>query len=350
MPLRRARDVVTVSMGTVTVTAGPDGKPNTADSGITDCRDMGMVELATLCRRCEVRAEKKGPYILIGKIRGKRRKADAIQSRDAIVLDMDFGHEGWLETARAAWRDFEFLAYTTFSHTPGAPRARFIFPLTRPVAPDEYGPIGRRLALRFGIDGMDAFGAESYSAAQAMFLPARAAADGDFIAEHHPGEWVEPDAILAQYGPGLAWRDIRNWPLSSRELRPHGSGKGEDPRGKPGIIGAVCRAYTCRDIIDNHLSQLFRPSESDPNRYHLVGHKERNGVQLLDDDRKVHIWHGSAPFGGEGGRQWNAFDLLRVGLFDDKDKHCREKITTKFAEGGAEWRLALEQMRGVWRV
>jgi len=194
---------------------------------------------------------------------------------------MDFGPRDWLAVARESWRDLEFIAYTTFSHKPGAPKVRFIFPLTRPAAPDEYGLIGRRIALRFGIEGLEAFDSVSYNPVQAMFLPARPTDDAEFISEHHPGAWIEPDATLAEYGPGLAWRDISNWPLSPRETRPHGGGKGEDPRSKPGIIGAVCRAYSCRDIIDRHLSHLFHPSETDPNRYHLIGHcKPRRGLNL----------------------------------------------------------------------
>ena len=45
--------------------------------------------------------------------------------------------------------------YSTHSHSASNPRIRWVIPLSRPVTPEEYTAIGRRIAADMGIDMFD---------------------------------------------------------------------------------------------------------------------------------------------------------------------------------------------------
>lgn len=74
-----------------------------------------------------------------------RRRADSVLSRSVITLDVD-------NASRDFWDDFVMyydnaaVVYSTHKHSPEKPRLRLAVPLDRPVTPDEYVPIARRIA------------------------------------------------------------------------------------------------------------------------------------------------------------------------------------------------------------
>lgn len=91
-----------------------------------------------------------------GTLKGGRRKIDAVVQRRLVTLDMDSiaaGEDPWptvtLILGCAA------VLYSTHSHTPKAPRLRLVIPLSRPVSPEEYEAIARRIAGDIGIDMCD---------------------------------------------------------------------------------------------------------------------------------------------------------------------------------------------------
>ena len=91
-----------------------------------------------------------------GSLKTGRRKANSISARQLITLDLDDvpqGADPWptvtLVLGCAA------VLYSTHSHTPQSPRLRLVLPLSRPVSPDEYEAIARKVAEDIGIDMCD---------------------------------------------------------------------------------------------------------------------------------------------------------------------------------------------------
>jgi hypothetical protein len=82
--------------------------------------------------------------------------------------------------------DCAFVAYSTFRHTPDAPRVRLCLPLERPVSEAEYGAIVDEIVRTVGLGAPDKC---SYVMNQLMFLPS-----------HRPG--VEPWSLR---NDGAAW-------------------------------------------------------------------------------------------------------------------------------------------------
>lgn len=73
------------------------------------------------------------PGFVAGRFRaGGRRCAEDLQEVSALVLDVDKGIRSLAEVAEA-YQGVAHIAYTTWSHSPEAPRARVIVPLSRPV-------------------------------------------------------------------------------------------------------------------------------------------------------------------------------------------------------------------------
>ena len=105
-------------------------------------------------KKSEKDAVKDKGGFLAGTLKGTRRKATEVISRSMIALDYDRLKPGCFEA-------FDFpcftIVYTTHSHTPEAPRARILMPLTRYVTPDEYNAIARNLADEIGMCTVDLF-------------------------------------------------------------------------------------------------------------------------------------------------------------------------------------------------
>ena len=107
---------------------------------------------------------------------GGRRKSGAVLSRGLITLDADFA-------TSTLWDDFTLLytcaacIYSTHKHTPEAPRVRLVIPLDRPVMPDEYQAIARRVAELVGIDVFDD---TTFEPERLMYWPS-CPSDGEFV-------------------------------------------------------------------------------------------------------------------------------------------------------------------------
>ena len=114
-----------------------------------------------------------------GFLKGGRRKVDAVQSRSLLTLDADFLKINLWDSVPLL---FEHAAavYSTHSHTPDKPRMRLIIPLSRPVTPDEYEPIARKVAEIFGLNLFDD---TTYQASRLMYWPS-CPRDGEYIFEY----------------------------------------------------------------------------------------------------------------------------------------------------------------------
>ncbi len=237
------------------------------------------------------------------------RKAGAVTDRQLLALDADFAHAG-------LWDDWQMLAgymalvHSTHGHTREQPRLRLLIPLTRPVTAEEYAPIGRRVAEWLG---MDYFDDTTYEANRLMFWPS-CPADGEYIFDHCDGPTLDPDEVLATYAD---WHNIQSWPRSQRAQQKAIARMGEkqgDPMTKPGMVGAFNRVYSISAAIETFLSDRYEPCGE--GRYTYTGGSTVGGAVVYDNDAFLYSHHDTDPISG---RLCNAYDLVRLHLFGDKD-------------------------------
>ncbi len=251
-----------------------------------------------------------------GALKDGRRKAENVQFRTALTLDLD----QLKESPRSFWEglemfhNFEAAAYTTHSHSPKTPRLRLVIPLSRNVSPDEYEAIARKIA---GYLGMDNFDQTTFEPSRLMYWPS-AARDAEYLFLHQEGPWLDPDEVLNQY---IDWRDTSFWPGLDRfherllgQLK-----KQEDPLEKKGLIGAYCRTYTIADVIATELSDIYTPTKVKDRYTYSEGSTE--GGLVIYDDKFAYSHHNTDPISG---RLVNAFDLLRIHKFGAMDDDAKE--------------------------
>lgn len=107
-----------------------------------------------------------------------------------------------------------------------------------------------------------------------------------------------------------------------REHDPAGELDLVDPREKPGVIGAFCRAYTIEEVIERWLADHFEwETPGDPRRLNFAdGGGAPGGAFVAGEERQYIVnKHNSDPFGN---RAANKFDLVRHyewGHLDDAD-------------------------------
>lgn len=260
----------------------------------------------------EQRAElKKAPgYIVPGVFDPPARKAENIQKRSMVSLDIDDPPGDWRELLAKAYGGLLHQWHTSRSHSPEAPKLRVFLPSSRVLEPWEYEPVTRVLAARFGMKYVDRV---SYRVAQPMFLPG-ASADGEFLAGGAAGEPFDPDAMLT--GAGVDPNDPDTWPRKPGEDAPRVSAaKAEDPTSKDNLIGDFCRAYSVHDAIAEFIPDAYAPT-ADPDRYTWTGGKGAAGAIVYEQGRFLYSVHETDPVFQH---LYNPWDLVRVHKFGHLD-------------------------------
>lgn len=248
-----------------------------------------------------------------GHLRTGRRLKNNIDSRSMLTLDIDF----LPSDAQSFWAsltnydaDLMRCVYSTHKHVPDSPRLRLLVPLDRDVTPDEYEAIARLYAEDIGIDYFDD---TTYQASRLMYWPSTSV-DGEYYFDSAGDSPLCADDMLARYAD---WHDVSSWPISSRvtkQLR-QTLAEQEDPSTKQGIVGAFCRTYDIPDAIDTFLGDVY--TEFGKERYTYVPGSTSGGLVLYGDGKFAYSNHGTDPAAGQ---LCNAFDLVRLHLFGDKDK------------------------------
>lgn len=245
-----------------------------------------------------------------GSLKGGRRKAEAIMQRRLLTLDLDDvprNADPWdtvvLVLGCAA------VLYSTHSHRPEAPRLRLVMPLSRPVSPEEYSAIARKVAQDIGIDMCDD---TTYEPHRLMYWPS-ASINAEYRYEVEDGPWLNADEQLARY---VDWHDPSEWPISSRraEALHRLASHQESPLEKSGIVGAFCRVYDIHDAIEHFLPDTYE--KYDDNRYTYKGGSTSGGLVLYDNGVFAYSHHGTDP---ASGKLCNAFDLARIHLYGNLD-------------------------------
>ncbi len=245
-----------------------------------------------------------------GTLKGGRRKAEAVVQRRLVTLDLDY-----VTPSDAPWETVELILgcaavlYSTHSSTPKAPRLRLVIPLTRTVDPDEYTAVARRIAGDIGIDLCDD---TTYEPHRLMYWPS-ASRDADFCYRMSDGPWLDPDEQLRRY---YDWRDPNEWPVSSRkqDIMKRLAKKQGDPAEKKNIVGAFCRVYSIEDAIETFLPEVY--IKCGEGRYTYAGGSTSGGLVLYENGKFAYSHHGTDPVSG---KLCNAFDLVRLHMFGDKD-------------------------------
>ncbi len=253
-----------------------------------------------------------GGYVA-GRLKGGRRKKDSVEYRTMIVEDMDHAVPGVIEQIEMLY-NYRCLIYSTHKHTPENPRYRLAIPLSRPVSPDEYVAIARKVAEDIGIEMFDD---TTYEPSRLMYWPSTSA-DGEFIFRDIEGEPLNPDDVLSRYKD---WRDSSEWPVSSRQqnIVQREMRKQADPLSKDGVIGAFCRTYTIEDAIAAFLSDVYQPSAM-PGRYDYIPADSQAGV-VIYEGKFAYSHHATDP---ACGRLMNAFDMVRIHKYGDLDEKISE--------------------------
>ena len=252
---------------------------------------------------------------------GIRRKGHILH-RQLVALDVDFGNlDVWLDFINL---DYAGAFYSTHKHTPAKPRLRILFPLDRPVSPDEYEAIARTVASWLGIDLFDD---TTYQPIRLMYYPSTSS-DGEFLFAYNDAPVASADAILETLDD---WTDPLTWARSSREAKvkeTFGSDTVERPENKAGVIGAFCRVYSIQDVITEFLEEVYSPCpEMGTDRFSYAGGSTAGGL-LIYDTVFAYSHHASDP---AGNRLCNAFDLVRLHKFGDLDEEKSNKAMTEFA-------------------
>ena len=223
---------------------------------------------------------------------------------DSIPADVNFQ-----SIVRTALDGVTYFLYSTHSHTPETPRCRIVILFGREVSEDEYPAVMRMVAKQIG---MDYFDDSTYESNRMMYW-ASCPSNGEFVFDEQTGEPLDVDKYLGMYAD---WRDVSQWPTSSRqsEAVKREAAKQEDPLSKPGVVGAFCRAYSVTAVIDKFLPEVYAPSVIE-GRYDYVLGEGTAGV-VVYDDKFAYSHHATDP---ACGKLLNAFDLVRTHRFGSED-------------------------------
>ena len=249
-----------------------------------------------------------------GKLIGGRRKKNAVQSRELITLDMDnvpaYGTEPLLEKLHnlgCGW-----CVYSTRKHTPVGPRLRVLIPLDRSVSPDEYEAIARKIADLIDIKMCDP---STFEAHRLMYWPS-CCADTEYVYKYEDAPLAQADSLLALYAN---WHDMTEWPVVPGTTTTQAlAAKQGDPETKPGIVGAFNRTYDVPAAMERFIPGIYDET-AEPGRYTYTGGSTTGGAVLYDDGKFLYSHHATDPCGG---KLVNAFDMVRLHLFGDKDDNA----------------------------
>lgn len=247
-----------------------------------------------------------------------RRVRGSVKERYLITLDADNPGEDFIVDLDMELGGMEYVLYSTHSHTADNPRYRVIIPVDRPMTPDEYQAVSRRIADNIGIEFFDP---STHQAERLMYWPSHPK-DVEYMYLHSEGSLVSVDAYLGTYRD---WRDTSLWPTSEKEsqIRLDAAKKQGNPLEKKGLIGAFCRCYSITEAIHKFLPEVYEPTAVE-DRYTYVAGSSVGGLVIYDNDTFAYSNHATDPISG---KLVNAFDLVRIHLFGDKDPADETSVT-----------------------
>ena len=259
---------------------------------------------------------------MAGTLSGPRRKANNVTGRDVITLDLDNIPSGGTEDVlrRVEGLGCGYCIYSTRKHSPAAPRLRVLLPLDRTASADEYGPIARKMAEYIGLELCDP---TTFEVSRLMYWPS-CCSDSQYIYVWKDKPLLSVKGLLGQYED---WRDCTLWPQvpGSQNLPTKLAVKQGDPEAKNGVVGAFCRTYDIYRAMDELIPGMYEPVESMPGRYTYLGGSTTGGAVIYDSGKFLYSHHATDPCSG---KLVNAFDLVRLHRFGDKDDEAQPGTPT----------------------
>lgn len=271
-----------------------------------------------------------------GTFTGDRRKAACVEGRDLLTLDLDSIPAGQTDDIlrRVGGLGCAAAVYSTRKHAGYAPRLRIIVPVDHTATADEYEPAARKLASLIGIEFCDP---TTFDAERLMYWPS-CCLDSQYIYQVYDQPFCSLAGLLGMYGD---WKDISQWPQvpGSDAVERRRLAKQEDPTLKRGIIGAFCRTYSILQAMERFIPRMYEETDM-PGRYTYTGGETTGGALVYDGDLYLYSYHSHDPCC----RQLvNAFDLVRLHLYGDRDSEAKEGTpNNKLPSFAAMSRLALE--------
>ncbi len=247
-----------------------------------------------------------------GHLKDGKRSNGYVLNRQIVTLDIDYGSKDIWKVIIKAMPHTAVAMYSTHKHSPTTPRYRVLIPLSKPVGPEEYEAIARKVADKIGIEIFDD---TTYQPTRLMFWPSTSK-DAEYVFEYQEGKPLNGQTILDEYQD---WSDISFWPTSSREatLQKKLLKKQQDPFEKDGLIGAFCKAYTIGEVMSEFLSDIYE--EAPGGRYTYKGGSTAAGV-VVYDDKFAYSNHSTDSISKQ---LVNAFDLVRINLFGELDEDAK---------------------------
>jgi len=251
-----------------------------------------------------------------GTLRDGRRKAENVLGRDLLTLDMDNVPAGGTREvlSRVEVLGCCYAVYSTRKHTPEKPRLRVVIPLDRTVPPDEYEPIGRKIAECIGMEYCDV---STFEAWRLMYWPS-CCSDAEYVFEYSDQPLACADAMLSLYDN---WHDVTSWPAvpGAADVHTKTAARQGDPEAKKGVVGSFCRKYDIYKAMDELLPGVYEPTDI-PGRYTFIGGSTAGGAVLYDNGKYLYSHHATDPCSG---RLVNSFDLVRLHKFSSMDDDAK---------------------------
>ena len=250
-----------------------------------------------------------------GTLEHGRRRNDCAGDRYLVTLDADNIPAGGTQAIINAVDALgcAYLLYSTRKHEAAAPRLRIVFPLNQPAAPDEYEPIARKMA---SFIGMQIFDPTTFQPVRMMYWSS-CSRDSEYVFLYGDKPFLSKDGILEMYQD---WKDVSFWPEvpGAAKLRNRSAKKQGNPLEKTGIVGAFCKIFNIEHAIAEFLSDVY--ISCGDGRYTYAQGSTVGGAVLYEDGNFLYSHHATDP---AGGCLCNAFDLVRLHLFHEKDEEAK---------------------------
>lgn len=271
-----------------------------------------------------------------GTFANDRRKAGYVEGRDLVTLDLDSIPAGQTDDVlrRVDGLGCAAAVYSTRKHAGYAPRLRVVLPLDKAATADQYEPAARKLAELIGIGLCDP---TTFEPTRLMYWPS-CSAGAEYVYQVYDKPFCSLEGILAMYGD---WQDVTQWPqvpgADAAERRR--LAKQEDPTAKRGVIGAFCRTYSITQAMEKFIPGMYEETAV-AGRYTYTGGSTAGGAIVYDGGLFLYSHHATDPCSGI---LVNAFDLVRLHKFGDRDMDAKEGTpVNKLPSFMAMSRLALD--------
>lgn len=294
--------------------------------GAADQIELSQKEFNALGSAERAKIKNGNPAFFGGYFEG-RRTSTTVRTRSIVALDIDKKFNGDFFRYMKEYCQYPFYIYESISSTPKLRKWRVLFFLSEDIDADYYEPVARKIAGNLSI--IDYVDQTCYRKTQMMYAPVYCSDVIDPVNEFI-GELDQPFISTAEIMLDLGNDPLnpRTWDKAREEgaLRSQNNMTLNDPREKSGLIGQFCRFV---GDIHGAITMYSLPYVgSGGDRYSYTNGTSANGFVVYDGGQWAYSNHESDP-AAEGGHDLNAFDLVRIHLFGDRDREKGYKEPTK---------------------